>query len=69
MNYSRHKIDPKDDWVQLNEYCRRTGESKYAVYRRRSDGQWIDGRECKLGRNKKIWINMDAAKQWMLNVG
>ena len=52
-------------WVKLKKYCELTGETPMAVYKRRATGGWQDGRQCKIGPNGALWINLKEAQAWV----
>lgn len=54
-------------WVKLAKYCADTGETPKAVRRRREKGIWLDGQHT-LVRNRRIWVNTEAAQRWLENV-
>jgi hypothetical protein len=51
-------------WVTLAAYCAATGETPGAVRKRRERGEWLDGRHTQV-RNRRLWINVEAAQQWV----
>jgi hypothetical protein len=51
-------------WVLLCRWCELTGDTKDAVYSRRSDGKWADGVHCKK-KDGKLWVNVPEAMKWV----
>lgn len=52
-------------WVVLAKYCEVSGETPGAVRKRREKGQWLDGTHTAV-RNRRLWVNLDAAQRWAL---
>lgn len=48
--------------VYLHEY---RGETKEAVYARRSKSIWLDGVHCKFVKGAGLWINLLAVNEWV----
>jgi hypothetical protein len=55
-------------WVTLAKYCATTGETPTAVRKRRERGVWLDGRHTQV-RNRRLWVNVEAAQQWVEGTG
>jgi hypothetical protein len=52
-------------WVDRKTYlAERPGETRDAVYTRRSKGIWRDGVECKLIKGAGLWIDLIAVNKW-----
>lgn len=51
-------------WLKLEKYCTVSGDTKDAIYNRRRNGIWLDGRECKVVQGN-IWVNTEAVEQWI----
>lgn len=52
-------------WVDLDTYlAERPGETREAVYTRRSKGIWRDGVECKLIAGAGLWVDLVAVNRW-----
>lgn len=51
-------------WITLAKYCAEFGETAKAVRRRREKGEWLDGRHTQV-RNRRIWVNVEAAQRWV----
>lgn len=54
-------------WVKLKKYCEMTGETKDSVHGKRRKGIWLDGRECMVGPDGNLWINLEAVEQWLMS--
>jgi len=52
-------------WVRLQKYCELSGDTPNAVYIRRRKGQWINNVQCRLGPDKKLWINLQEVEKWI----
>lgn len=52
------------EWVRLAEYCKRTGETAYAIYKRRARGIWQEGRHIQM-RHGGLWVNLPEVKKWI----
>lgn len=52
-------------WVKLNRYCELTGDTPDAVHAKRKKGIWLDGVQCRLAPDRKIWVNLPAVNQWV----
>lgn len=55
------------EWVLLTKWCERTGDTAHAVHARRKRGEWLDGVQCILGANNRLWVNYQEAQQWVSN--
>lgn len=53
-------------WITLRKYCQEFGETPNAVRKRRERGEWVDGRHTQV-RNRRIWVNTEAAQKWVEN--
>ncbi|RQO68215.1 excisionase [Aquitalea sp. FJL05] len=51
-------------WLKLEKYCAVSGDTKDAIYNRRRNGIWLDGRECKVVQGN-IWVNTEAVEKWI----
>lgn len=51
-------------WITLAAYCAATGETPKAVRERRLKGVWLDGKHTQI-RNRRLWVNVKAAQQWV----
>lgn len=51
-------------WVRLEQYCAMTGETPEAVRTRRLKGIWLDGKHTQV-RDRRIWVNLEAAQRWV----
>lgn len=52
-------------WVKLKRYCELTGDSAMAVHKRRGQGVWLDGKHTKIAGDGRLWVNLDAASDWV----
>jgi hypothetical protein len=52
-------------WVRLHYYCELTGETRSAVHNRRYCGQWRDGVHTIVDPSRRVWVNLDAAEDWL----
>ena len=52
-------------WVKLSKYCELTGDTEDAVHAKLRRGIWLQGRECKLAGDGKIWVNLPAVEEWV----
>lgn len=53
-------------WVPLEAYLAAyPGESKEAIYTRRSKAIWMDGVHSKFVKGGGLWINLIAVNQWV----
>lgn len=55
-----------DEWIKLELYCARTGETEKAVRRRREEGIWLDGIHTQV-RQRRLWVNYPRAQEWVKN--
>ena len=53
------------DWVLADTYCSYTGDTRDAVNARRRRGEWLEGIHYII-RKRRMWINLDEVKQWLL---
>lgn len=60
----KHIPSPAVGWITLRQWCELTGETEKAVRRRREKGIWYDGRHTRL-RDRRIWVNYEAAQEWV----
>jgi hypothetical protein len=52
-------------WVDVDSYLAdRPGETREAVYTRRSKSVWKDGIHCKVIKGAGLWINLLAVNRW-----
>lgn len=52
-------------WVLLKKHCADTGDTSHAVHSRRKRHEWIDGVQCRLGPNGKLYINPEEYNKWV----
>lgn len=52
-------------WVRLSEWCKQTGDTEDAVHARRRAGIWLEDVHCRKAGDGRIWINTEAARQWV----
>lgn len=52
-------------WVRLSKYCLWSGDTVAAVRARRKKGQWLNGVQCRLGPDGKLWINLREVEKWV----
>lgn len=52
-------------WVTLAKHCADTGDTSHAVHSRRKRHEWIDGVQCRLGPNGKLYINPEERDRWV----
>jgi hypothetical protein len=56
---------PSLKWVRLQKYCELSGDTSHAVHARRRRGEWLNGVQCRLGRDKKLWVNLHEVEKWI----
>jgi hypothetical protein len=54
--------------MTLRRYCEITGDTAQAVYDRRRDGEWEDGKQCSLKRGR-LWIYIPEVTLWARSEG
>lgn len=54
-------------WLRLKKYCEISGDTPDAVRWRRKSGVWADGKQSKIGPDKKIWVNIQEVEKWIEN--
>lgn len=52
-------------WVRLPKWCEATGVSPNSVHKWRQKGEWVDGVQCRIGRDGKLWVNLEKADEWV----
>lgn len=58
-------VSPQLAWVKLPKYCELSGDTKNAVYAKRKKGIWLDGRQCTVGPDGNLWINLKEVELWV----
>ena len=53
------------NWVMVSKYCNYTGDTRDAINARRARGEWLEGIHYTI-RKRRVWINLDEVKQWLL---
>jgi len=62
---SKIRLPPRTKWVRLKRYCHLFGDTSAAVHARRHKGVWLDGEFCKIGPDKRLWVNCDRVNKWI----
>lgn len=52
-------------WVKLNRYCEMSGDTSDAVHAKRKKGIWLDGVQCRIAPDRRLWINVEAVNNWV----
>lgn len=53
------------DWVKLDEWCRRKGDTPDAVHARRRKRQWIDQVHCVVGPDGNLYVCPEEVNRWI----
>lgn len=54
-------------WVKLKKYCELSGDTINGAHAKRKKGLWLDGRQCKLGPDGNLWVNLLEIDKWIEN--
>jgi len=54
-------------WIKLSKYTELSGDTSNAVHAKRKKGIWLDGKQCKIGPDGKLWINTQEVESWVEN--
>jgi len=65
MYHNDNKRPINFDWVLTNTYCNHTGDTRDAINARRRRGEWLEGIHY-IVKKRRVWINLDEVKQWLL---
>lgn len=52
-------------WMRLERYCALTGDNAATVHSRRKSGQWIEGHHWKLAPDRRVWVHLPRAQEWV----
>lgn len=52
-------------WVRLKKYCEYSGDTVAAVRARRKKGLWLNGIQCCIGPDGKLWVNLNEVERWV----
>lgn len=55
-----------DDWIRDEYYYFKTGESKDSVSNLIRKGYWIEKLHWKRDDARRLWIDYEAVKEWIL---
>lgn len=52
-------------WVRLSKWCELTGVTPNSVHKWRQRGEWVDGVQCRIGPDGKVWVNLEEGNRWV----